>query len=1044
MPIRTRRSCYWTPTLVVLCLLLGRPALGQQQDTAIPPPIDFSRQIKPILSDRCFLCHGPDAEAREADLRLDLEEPAMAVIDLGDAEASELYHRIMEDGEEQMPPQDSKLSLTNDEKDLIKRWIDEGAKWEAHWSFVRPGAIDVPQTKGKEWIRNKIDSFVLQRMKQEKVTPGLPASREKLLRRVTFDLTGLPPTLEELDAFLADEPSSAYEKVVDRLLKSPRYGERMASDWLDLARYSDTYGYQVDRDRHVWPWRDWVVRAFNGNMSYRQFIIEQIAGDLLPNATEDQILATTFNRLHPQKVEGGSVEEEFRVEYVADRSQTMSTAFMGLTVECARCHDHKYDPISQKEYYQLFAFFNNIDEAGLYSWFDPESVPTPSMLLLTGQQKSQRKQLESSLQDAEVALAAHRKANEFDNWLKDVAERKPLAKELPGQILAADFKTTKNGNNKLVGGPQQLQALRLTGDDEVRFEEVGNFDRDQPFTLVAHIKVPADEQLLKRAVIVHHSRAWTDSASRGYQLLIEDGKLSASLIHFWPGNAISVRTQQLVATDEWIHVAMVYDGSSSASGLQILIDGKPVPLEIVRDDLQKTIKGVEAEHLILGARFRDAGFKEGYVADLQQFDRRLSTLEVSSLINNASRQSTQQLLQKSTDQLSEAETQLLREFYLTVVDSQSTELQEIVRERRTALNEFIDGVDEIMVMREMPSRRQAYILNRGAYDQHRDPVDPATPAMLPPIPAGQNADRLGLAHWLASPEHPLTARVAVNHYWQLIYGQGLVRTPEDFGSQGAPPTHPELLDWLATDFQQNGWDIQRLLKMMVMSATYQQSTFASAELLKRDPENQFLARASTYRLPAEMLRDNVLFASGLMVEQLGGPPARPYELEESFVPSTPDQGAGLYRRSLYTYWKRAGPAPVMLTLDAATRDVCNVKRERTSSPLAALVQLNNPQTVEASRKLAEQLLAKHGEDNSRIIVDLFRTLTSRTPVTQESAVLEKLFLAQRDYFENNSHATYQFLAVGESKSQSDEPTTLAAWSSVANTLLNFDECVMKR
>ncbi len=1046
-----------TPVVVLFFLLFATSGLrtASTQESGANAPVDFNRHVKPILSDRCFLCHGPDKARRKSDLRLDTEEGSRAVIEAGKPQDSELITRIFADDDDRMPPADSKLSLTDSEKQTLKRWIAEGARWEQHWAFVAPRKPVPAKTRDAQWATNEIDQFVLVGLEEAHLSPAPPTTREKLLRRATFDLTGLPPTLDELDAFVADQSADAYEKIVDRLLDSPRYGERMTSDWLDVARYSDTYGYQVDRDRFVWPWRDWVVRSFNQNLPYDQFITEQLAGDLLPNATDDQILATTFNRLHPQKVEGGSVEEEFRVEYVADRSQTVGMAFMGLTVECARCHDHKYDPLSQKEYYQLFAYFNNIDESGLYSYFDAGAVPTPTLLLTDENKKAERAKLSKRLQAAEERArsffiaqrpepeeaAVGETESPFKLWLRQTDQRRKLAEaETGGLVLAVDFATTSNSNNELVDGPHGLKALKLTGDDEVHID-AGSFRRDQPFTIATRIKIPDDHQLSRRAVILHRSRAWTDSASRGFQWLIEDGRLSASLIHFWPGDAISVRTKKRVSTEQWQHVAMVYDGSSQADGIQIFIDGQPVEIEIVRDNLQKTINGSGIDRLVIGARFRDIGFKNGQLADLRVFNRQLSRLEVSRLVDE---QYFNTVLAQSADRLDDPGERLLQEYYLLNVDQDYAALQQEVLANRKTLNEFTDRLQEIMVMREMPEPRPTFVLHRGAYDSPGDPVESATPAVFPGLPEGSPNNRLGLANWLTAPSHPLTARVAVNHYWQLCFGEGLVRTPEDFGSQGQPPTHPELLDWLAVDFQEHGWDLKRLLKQMVMSSTYRQSTAASAELSKFDPDNRWLARAPTYRLPAEMIRDNVLFAGGLLVEKIGGPPVRPYELAKSFQPSNPDTGEGLYRRSLYTYWKRTGPAPVMLTLDAAKRDVCQLKRERTSSPLAALVQLNNPQTVEASRKLAERLISKHGDDRSKISVELFRTLTSRFPSEREQSIIDALWTSQLEYFQNNEAASRAYLDVGQSKSETSEPARLAAWASVVNTLFSFDECVMKR
>ena len=1038
--------------------------MGLRSQDPVEPSVDFDRDIRPILSDRCYFCHGPDSGQRQADLRLDLEDEAMNVITPGDPDDSELIRRIFaDDPDERMPPPDSKLEVTPQERELIKKWVMQGAKWKKHWAFERPVKQDVPSIKSNDNLTTEIDRFIVAKLEANGLELSPAASQERLIRRVTFDLTGLPPKLEEIDDFLNDDSPAAYEKVVDRLLQSNHYGERMASDWLDVARYSDTFGYQVDRDRYVWPWRDWVIRAFNANKSYDQFLTEQLAGDLLPDATDDQILATTFNRLHPQKVEGGSVEEEFRVEYVADRTQTLATAFLGLTLECARCHDHKFDPISQKEYYQLFSFFNNIDEAGLYSYFT-ESVPTPTMRLVNAEEKQRLIVLEREAKQLAVVSAAAMETFQrgFEEWLDQTnanSNNDSLAIEFTAPLETVDFATIDVGQNKIVKGPDGVSAVQLTGDDEVKLK-TGNFTRYQPFSIACSINTPDEKD---RAVIFHRSRAWTDAGSRGYQLLIEDGKLSASLIHFWPGNAMRVRTIEKIPVGKWLDIAVVYDGSTSASGLQIFVDGKRQLVEIVRDNLTKNITGGGGDEITIGARFRDRGFTNGMLCSMHVYDREISPLEVAALHDPQVLNELKSSLE-SEGGLSDAQTDLLRQHYLL---NESKSYSEHRQQRQKAIEAWcqaLDAATEIMVMKELPTPRTAFVLQRGLYNNRLAEVTADTPSVFPKLDPQLPRNRLGLAKWLTNPKHPLTARVAVNHYWQMIFGDGLVRTPEDFGRQGKPPTHPELLDWLAVDFVEHGWDVKRLLKQLVMSQTYRQSSDVTKELLQRDPENEWLARFPSYRWPAEMLRDNVLAVSGLLVDKMGGPPARPYELAASFKPSTPDEGDGLYRRSLYTYWKRTGPAPVMMTLDAAKRDVCRVKRERTSTPLQALVMLNGPQFVEAARALTSKLIEQHGVDShDAILNDMFRSLTSRLPTEPEREIIQTLFEKQLNYFRGDSTATQQYLATGKFGNQSTQtisppanhhdlqgstdtvdPAVLAAWSSVANTLFNLDECVTKR
>jgi hypothetical protein len=992
--------------------------------------ISFNRDIRPILSDKCFLCHGPDGENRQADLRLDIEEEAKEyAIVPGDPENSEVIERIRTgDADARMPPADSKLSLTPQEIETLRKWVEAGAPWNNHWAFVPPSKATPPDVANDDWPINEIDRFVLHRLEREKCEPSPMASRERLIRRVAFDLTGLPPTLDEIDAFLADESDDAYEKLVDRLLASPRFGERMAANWLDVARYSDTYGYQVDRDRYVWPWRDWVIQAINDNMPYDQFITEQLAGDLLPNADDDQILATTFNRLHPQKVEGGSTPEEFRIEYVADRTQTFGTAFLGLTFECARCHDHKYDPIEQKEYYQVSAFFDNIDEAGLYSFFT-NSVPTPTLRLTNDAAKTKLADLDEQIADAVAELEARQKGN--------IPAGEEVKSEITGRVAHLDFEAAVKGPNQSVPG-KVGRAVKLTGDDAIG-AKVGNFPRWQPFSVALWMNTPDEKD---RAVVFHRSRAWTDAASRGYQLLIEDGRLSASLIHFWPGNAIRVRTRDKIATNQWLHVAITYDGSSQAAGLKIFVNGKPADCEVVRDNLYKNITGGGGDHIAIGERFRDRGFTNGLVDEFQVFDRRLTAIEIAQLHDG---ESLTKLLAAKRDTSHAGDQQRLREFLLETTDADYRSLLDALKKLRQQRCQTEDGIAEIMVMRETSEPHPTYFLRRGAYDAREARVYPETPSVLPPFPDDLPRNRLGLARWLTTPDHPLASRVAVNRFWQAIFGRGLVATPEDFGSQGTPPTHPELLDWLAKDLQENGWDVKRLVKQMVMSATYRQASDATPEMLERDPENLLFARAPSYRLSAEMLRDNALAVSGLLVDKIGGAPTRPYDLEVSFKPVGRTKGEGLYRRSLYTYWKRTAPAPAMMTLDASKRDVCRMRRERTSSPLQAFVLMNGPQFVEASRMLAERLIEEHGDAIDEIVVDMFRKLTGRQPSEDERSVLKDLFDKQKAYFAADAKRAEKYLGVGDApRNTKIDPTQLAALAAVANTLLNFDESVMKR
>ena len=1003
-------------------------------DEAAARRVNFSRQIRTILSDRCFKCHGPDDQARKADLRLDVREAAVEVLSPKEPHESELIRRITsDDPDERMPPAEAKLSLSAGEIDLLKRWIAEGAPYERHWAFAPIGEYERPGVRAADWPLGEIDYFILRRLEAEGLAPAPVASPERLIRRLSFDLTGLPPTIAEIDAFLADSSDDAYEKLVDRLLATSAYGERMTAEWLDAARYSDSYGYQVDRERFVWPWRDWVVRAFNSNMPYDRFITEQLAGDLLDEATDEQILATTFNRLHPQKVEGGSVPEEFRVEYVADRTHTFATAFLGLTLECARCHDHKFDPIRQREYYQLFAFFNSIDEAGLYSYFT-SSVPTPTLLMTDGGKKEAIAEVHDRIRTGEQALGkvpeARREA--FNAWLGG----RPADPQIAGLVKHLSFDDHKDGANRSVPG-RVGRAVKLSGDDGIG-TGAGNFRRFDPFTVTLWLNTPDVKQ---RSVVFHRSRAWTDAGSRGYQLLIEDGKLSASLIHFWPGNALRIKTAAQIPTGKWIHVAFVYDGSSRAAGLQIWLDGQRAECEVVRDNLYKNISGGGGDSITIGERFRDRGFADGLVDEFKVYNRQLTPLEIAQ---DHDGHSLAAALSQPVGELTDQQRAGLLAFYLSRFDAEYqdklTELR-AVREQRSKL---VDGIQEIMVMRELASPRQSYVLKRGAYDARIEKIDPGTPAVFPAFAENLSKNRFGLARWLTADEHPLTARVAVNRLWQICFGRGFVRTPEDFGSQGRPPTHPQLLDYLARDLIASGWDVKRMLKTFVMSATYRQSSQASDELRAADPENRWLARAPSYRWPAEMLRDNALAVSGLLVDKIGGPPAKPYELEVSFKPISRQKGEGLYRRSLYTYWKRTGPAPMMMSLDAAKRDICVVKRERTSTPSAALVLLNGTQFVEAARVLAERLIHKHQDNNRALVTEMFRLATSRRPTPEETAVMLEFYRDHAKHYEGQPGEAEKLLAVGDAPRDGNIPAVRAAViSNLAIVLLNTHDSTRK-
>ncbi|MDZ4689248.1 MAG: DUF1553 domain-containing protein, partial [Planctomycetaceae bacterium] len=839
---------------------------------------------------------------------------------------------------------------------------------------------------------------------------------------------------------------------VDRLLQSSRYGERMAADWLDLARYADSYGFQVDRERDMWPWRDWVIRAFNDNLRWDQFTTWQLAGDLLPDPTDDQRLATAFNRLHAQEAEGGSVEEEYRVNSINDRVVTFGTAFLGLTLECCRCHDHKFDPLSQREYYQFFSFFDDIDEAGLYSYFTP-SAPTPAMPLLDDAQKKQHAEAVAAVKAAEERLAAvtEERREAFTQWL---AQRPAAPPSIPGEVARFPFDernaegkfvnaldpaqtATSPNENTLVDGPHG-KAVHLTGDHAVT-TTVGNYHRYEPFTVSLWLKTP---EVKDRAVVLHRSRAWTDAASRGYELLIEDGRLKWSLIHFWPGDAISIQAVEPLPLNKWVHVAVSSDGSSRAAGLRLFVNGQPAATNVVRDHLTRDITGGGGDTIALGERFRDRGFTNGQVDELRVFGRALTPLEAQDVFAPGALSA---LWSKETATLTDSDRAALFDVYLTTQDEPHRQQRDALKAAREKQSQLADAAREIMVMQEMASPKTAYILKRGEYNLRGDAVAPGTPVSLLPFPENQPKNRLGLARWLTDPRHPLLARVTVNRFWQGCFGRGLVKTAEDFGSQSERPEYPELLDWLAGEFIRNGWDAKGLLKAIVMSHTYRQRSFGDPKVMSDDPDNVWLARGPRHRLPAEMIRDNVLAASGLLVDKFGGPPVKTYDLPESFKPTKAGTGEELYRRSLYTFWRRTGPGPVLEAFDVPKRVVCIARRDTTNTPLHAFVLLNGPQFVEAARVLAERLHQECNGDRDRIIDRAFVALASRSPDDAERTILGRMFDEQQRWYQDHPQQAAAYLAIG-SKPRSDAipATELAAWATVISALMNYDGCVVKR
>ncbi|HWQ36817.1 MAG TPA: DUF1553 domain-containing protein [Blastocatellia bacterium] len=1047
--------------------LLPAVAAASSQARSAAGRVDFNREIRPILSDNCFACHGPDEKQRMARLRLDTKEGAFArpgVIVPGDAASSRLIKRISStDPKTVMPPPDSGHKLTEQQITLIRRWVDEGAQWTEHWAYIPPRRVAPPAVSNPAWVRNPIDSFILARLEKEGLKPSPEADKTTLIRRVTLDLTGLPPTPAEVDAFLADKSPEAYEKVVDRLLASPHYGERMAMQWLDLARYADTHGYHIDSHRDMWPWRDWLIRSFNANKPFDQFTIEQLAGDLLPDATLDQKIASGFNRNHMINYEGGAIPEEYQIEYVVDRVETTANAWMAMTMGCARCHTHKYDPISQKEFYQFFAFFNNVAEQGLDG---QRGNAKPFLPLPTEAQKARQEELHNAIKAHEAALSDQRVAPLQEKWEQDltgkiaVAPRESLLVhyELDGSLSDASGhyqhgRTVKG--DPTFGGGMVSRAVFFDGQTHVSFGNVGSIEYNKPFTLAVWLRPGVGK--IGNCIFQKIADGQT---RRGFELIFESTQfvdiqrwaapLTIRLISHWPESAIQLRTKEIFVSGEWKHLTLTSDGSGKAAGLKVYLNGRLQEVEITQDNLNGPISNSAA--LEVGNKQTGRAYSGG-IDDLRLYGCALTASEVEQL---AVHYPISTILSGVSGKRTKEESERLREYFLTYVapaelKQQHAELSQLRREK-DALEKSIVSV---MVMNELDKPRDTFILARGDYRNKTEKVTPGVPAVLPPLPKNAPLNRLTLAKWLTDPHHPLTARVAVNRYWQMYFGLGLVKTAEDFGSQGEPPVHPELLDWLATEFIRTGWNIKAMQKLIVTSATYRQSSKVTPALIERDPENRLLARGPRFRLPAEMVRDNALAVSGLLNDKIGGPSVLPYHPKglweemafgdgfsaQEYVQS---HGADLYRRSMYTFWKRTVPPPTLVTFDAPDREKCVARRPLTNTPLQALILMNDPTYIEAARALAARTLREGGKDANSRLTFAFRQATARKPAAEELRVLNELLKQQLGRYRSDQKAAELLLKVGESPVDAKpDKTELAAWTMVMSAILNLDETITR-
>ncbi len=1045
----------------VLFLAAATLAMAQAADTPLPR-VEFNRDIRPILADNCFQCHGPDKNKRKAELRLDSEDDVFraredaAIIVRGVPSESDLFRRITAANPQQkMPPPNTGRKLTDKQIALLRRWITEGATWQKHWSFVPPRRPPLPTVKQQLWPRNAIDSFVLDRLEREGLGPSPAADKAALIRRVTLDLTGLPPTLAEVDAFLTDTSPIAYEKVVDRLLSSPRLGERLAAGWLDAARYADTNGYQTDAERFMWRWRDWVIEAFNRNLAFDQFTIEQLAGDMLPNPTLDQIIATGFNRNHRGNAEGGVIPEEYAVEYVVDRVETTATVWLGLTLGCTRCHDHKFDPFTQKEFYQLFAYFNNVPERGKAIKYgnSPPFIKAPTVWQqqqlqeLDGQIQSAKRAFEKLQPDLEASQTAWVRSPAVrteNDWsiTKGMIVHYPFDSGVGDHIDSGRQSAIKDGDVRLVPG-RVGQAARFDGRQHIDAGDVANFGFYDKFSWSAWIHPRGSKGGIILSRMSNAART-----EEGYSLQLADSKLQVNLVKRWLDDALRVETEKDLAPNRWHHVVVTYDGSRVASGLRLYVDGRLEKLKINLDDLNQSFQ--TKQPLRIGAGGAPEGNFHGDIDDVRIFDRVVSPVEADIL---ATPDTVDSIYSTPIDRRSEAQAQKLRAYFLDrdapnrIRDAQRTLVQ--LTEKRERL---LDSFPTTMIMQEMPQPRDTHVLIRGVYDKPGEKVTPGVPATFTPLPPKSRNDRLGFARWLAAPDNPLTARVAVNRFWQHSFGTGLVKTAEDFGTQGEWPSHPELLDWLATEFMEQGWNLKALLKQIVTSATYCQSSRVTPELLQRDPENRLLARGPRLRYSAEMVRDQALAVSGLLVERLGGPSVKPYQAADSWkvladsanVSYVQDKGPSLYRRSLYTFWKRTVAPPEMMLFDAAGRETCTVRRSSTNTPLQALTLMNDVTYLEAARVLAERMIAEGGKMPEERLTFAFRLVTARQPRSAELTVLLQALDKQRVRYGQDADAAAKLVSAGESPRKRDlDVRELAAYTVVASLILNLDEAITK-
>jgi hypothetical protein len=1049
--------------------------------TGLAESISFNDVIQPLLSEACYHCHGPDSGTREPKaepLRLDLEEGAFGirsngkpVIVPGKPEESLLMQVIRsQDPEVKMPPPKAHRQLKAEEIELLGRWVAEGAKFEKHWAFVAPVKKSPPPASDPAWARNPIDAFIFEKVAAEGLQPAPPEDPRALIRRATLDLTGLLPDPAEVEAFAADPSDAAYEAHLEKLFASPRYAEHRTRYWLDYVRYSDTHGLHFDNVRSIWPYRDYLIRSFQAHKPFDRFVTEQLGGDLLPAATFDDLVATGYIRANVSTNEGGTIPEEIHVNNTRDRAEAFGATFLGLTVGCSACHDHKFDPTSQQDFYSLSAFFHNTAEK---AW-DLNIQDPPPVLRIPAPER---------LPELEAAIAArHAPAMKYDEIHRGVDQRflaaaasglkpEPVSSEAlqvhfrfdegAGDIVhnrapGAEPARHEVETNPLIWGEDSWlwPSMRMDISSKLALPQAGDFEADQPFTAAfwTMARLKTSNANTGNGGILSRMGDSARKSHRGWDLFCDEGKYVIHIVHQWPQHAIRVESEAL-PRGVWRHVGFTYDGSSKAAGVKLYLDGREVPLKITHDTLQPGQSIRTDARLHVGRREDEQPLRESRYQDLRLYGRLLSPEEIGRL---PFEDVAAEIVARQPDPAkwtADERFVVLENWFLGGKLEEAVRLREELARIDAEIARIGEGGTPTLIAREKSTPATAAVLDRGVYTARKARVGAATPGFLPPMAAGEPANRLGLARWLLQADQPLLGRVTVNRMWQEIFGTGIVETTDDFGIMGARPSHQALLDWLAVDFRESGWDMKRLYKLMLTSATYRQSPVVTPDKLEKDDKNRLLSRGPRFRMDAEVLRDSALQASGLLVERIGGPPVKPYQpvgvWEAVSMPESntkqyqADKGEGLYRRSMYSFWKRFAPPPSLETFDAQAREVVCTKRARTNTPLQALVTMNDPQFVEAARKLAERAIRAGAHDSSRIDF-MARTTISRGLTTAEAEVIGKSLERFRRHFTSHPDDAAGLLTTGESPADATLPAVdVATWTMVANQFLNLDEYVNK-